>query len=479
MAKDETGSEKANNPEKDNLGQNAGQEASEQKEPRPERELRPFLEKSTSKAGSDRTRLWNKLGNKGKVLWLILILSLISGALYLLVIKPGQHSNSSEVAYRQLYFPELSKDNFTLISGTDSIYERVLKVFSVGKDGQGLAVERLRLEYEIPGQVDTPRVLRTLDNDPTSYSDQLLKLQLLIATGRKQAFRDLEQEIQETFPQYLSEAAEADAWGQQLAYLRSLLLARQFWEDKELDQRILSYSQRLLPLFENGLPAQARKELADHIYPQVSAKDRNEQEEYQDTSLIYLDTVDLWVLESLTAYDPGWQLVFDRWLERIRGGRLDSGFYAYAWDSDQENYIPADSETFRANTLSSLSQAISLYEVGEGRPDDVLLFNQLLASSSKLYDYYNLGSLMPMTEVSSADNLLALQYLGYLAKQELPVDLSRQALAGLLYQDTDPVAQSFLAQTEGKDTYFYFRPNARRILLEAWQEKPLLLPHER
>lgn len=479
MAQDETGSEKATKPARDLSGQDADQGSSEQDKPKVDRELRPFLEKSTPKTSRDRTMFWGKPGRKAKVLCLILLLALVSVAAYLFALTTGKQSGTTEVAYPQLVFPEFSKDKITLISGEDSIYERILKDFSTEQDGQGLALERLRLEYTIPGQVDTPRILRALDNDPILYSDQLLKLQLLIASGRKQAFFNLQEQIEQAFPQYLSDAAEAETWGQQLSYLRILLLARQFWSDQELDQKILGYSQRLLPLLENGLPVQERKELADQVYPQVSAKDRNEQEKTQDLSLINLDTIDLWVLQALTAYDPAWQAVFECWLERIQAARLDSGFYAYAWDPQEENYIPADGLTFRANTLSSLSQAIALWEVGEGRADDVLLFNRLLASSSKLYDYYNLASLMPMTEACSADNLLALQYLGYLSGQELPIDLSRQAIAAMLYKGPDRLADNFLVQNEGKDSYFYFRPNAWQILLEAWQEKPLLLPDER
>lgn len=431
---------------------------------------KPLLEKSSSKVKSRNLRDIIAENKSLRIIIAILIIVVLIFIIGFLFLNKLWLRQLDPPTYSELTFPTLSKDSFAILSGQDSLYERIIKEFSQDAKGRGPALHKLKLDFEDPSDVSTPIIFRRLPDENPIFEDQIAKLKILVAGNDKSSFKAGLKEIKETFSAYLGDNPAEETWSTQLSYLRVLLLARQYWYEEDIDAEIREYQAKLLNVFESGPPAQARQDFEDQLYPMVSSNEKEVYDPDNELSFIYLDSIDLWVLKALIEYDPSWQGIFDQWKEIIQKGRLENGFYAFAWDTENNSYIPSDQYTFRSNTVSSLRQITSLFEIGEGRPDDLLIFNQLLIRDAGLYKYYHTASQAAMTDEKSTEAVLLLKRLGLISNQVVSLELANEQIDTWIYRGTAQDGLDFIYQLEEDDYFFYFRDNVYRILYEALEE---------
>lgn len=426
--------------------------------------LKPFLQKAPndprfSRLGGNRTLLW--LGG------IILLAALVIGAV--LLFRPAA-DQEVEVPYRKLFFPhKQDRDWYLLLSGEQSLSDRILHAFIEPED-QVLPTPAHALQVVKQDEADilSPLILQAIDSEEKNFADDMAYLNWLLTQDQPQTFRRAWQALKDAYPQYLGEAAEDSAWPHRLQALRLLLLARQHREDPDWDREIMAQAAWLKSVCADDFPAESRDDFQEMLHPMAYLAEKDDRPSHYELSVVYLDDLDLWVWQSLACLDEDFKPIYQRALRRVQGGRLESGFYAYAWDTQEHSYIPSASATFRTQTDASLRQMISLYEVGEGNPEDPLLFNQLIQRDQGLYTYYHLASLAPMSEQRSLTGILLLKQLALLSGQDLSLDFSNHYLADFLHTGKPQSADDFLKREADQEVY-YFTDNVQNLLLLAWQ----------
>ena len=444
--------------------------------PMPGQDMRkPLLEKVDQHFGEvffDRMRSHGSRfnGKKGWILLFCVILIVGLGLAYFLWPRP--QAAPSPVSWDLLPVAQLQKTSYQLLSGEAGLLDRLNQAFRLETEsGADLSDQYADQSLLLHAERDNPASALTLQAQPQaklSLEDALLHLQVLLAQRDSKAFRQAQVSISETYADQLGPEAPSSSWPAKLAYLRQLFLASQYWPEDEVFAEIDRLSGELLPLFAADLDL-AHHEVFEEVIPTVLSS--NEKESYQaerDLEVVRLDQIDLWVLQALASRDPAWQDMADKWLEIARKARLDSGFYAYAWDPATQSYVPSAGSTFQADTLASLTQIRYLWEVGEGKPEDLLTFNQLLMTAGQFYESYNQINLTPIGDETSLPALLAYKEVSLLAGQSLSLDLANQSLKLLTRGDSIPAGQGFLYRPGQEDT-FYFQDNYQNLLLKAWE----------
>lgn len=443
--------------------------------PMPGQEMRkPLLEKVDQHFGEvffDRLRShhWH-LPGKRALLLILVILCLLLGLAYYFWPRPPE--GPSPVTWDLLAVPHLQKSSYQVLSGEAGLLDRLNQAFRLDVDSDAsLFAQYADQSLLLHADPDDPASALLFQANPQaelSLEDALLQLELILAQRDRKAYGMAQKQISQFFASQLGPDAASSYWPAKLSYLRQLFLASQYWTEDALFAEIDRLSKELLPLFADDLDL-AHREDFEEVMPTVVSS--NEKETYQaerDLQVVRLDQVDLWVLQALATRDPAWEKIADKWQDIARKARLDSGFYAYAWDPGTQSYIPSAGSTFQANTLASLTQIRFLWEVGEGRPDDLLLFNQLLIASGQFYESYNQINLTPTVDQVSLPALLAYKRLSLLSGQSLGLDLVNQSLKLLTRGDSIPAGQGFLYRPGQADTYF-FQDNYRNLLLTAWE----------
>ncbi|MDO5033464.1 MAG: hypothetical protein Q4D97_01335 [Eubacteriales bacterium] len=435
---------------------------------------KPLLEKSERRFGEV---FWSRLQSYSWRLpskWLLFSL----GGLLLLVFLAliyfrwtASPEEAREVAWQRLEVPHLQKSSYELLSGQDGLLDRLNKAFSLEETGQDRLfplANRSLLQHAEPDNPASPWLFQASPESSFTLSDHLLQLKVLLAQRRQGPFLTAVKGLNQLFPEELGPEAPAASWPGKLAYLRVLFLASQYWQEDFFQQEISRLSQELLPIFEEDNRLTWQEDFEEIIPTVISS---NEAEDYQGDlvlKVVPLAQIDLWVLQALASQDAAWQDIADHWQAIAQGARLDSGFYAYAWNPETESYVPSAISTFQSDSLASLRQISYLWEIGQGRTDDLLTFNQLIMASGQLYTSYNQINLSPTGDQISLPALLAYKKVSLLAGQNLSLDLARQGLKLLTRGDSLPPGQGFLFRPGQEDVY-YFQDNYLNLLLTAWE----------
>lgn len=430
---------------------------------------KPLLEKATSK---ERPPLFGgliqKLLQRKKLLiGLTLISFLFLGFILFKIFYTPKYTYTKDIGHRVLPFPTINKEKFYIVSGQEDVIERLVNAFKIlpGKErGSRFIARKIVLVNEEEDNLASELVLLPQTED-VFFEDQLKYLELLVATDNYDEFVSFLAELKTHFNHALSE--DNEAWPMQLRYIRTLFIAGQLWQSELIDQEIEAIETILLPQFEKNLSAQNVDNFTTTGHVQVSSLEPEDFPETYTLPVIYLESIDLWVLENLASRYEAWQEIYEQWLNIIKGGRLESGFYSYAWNLEENSYIPSATQSFRSDTKSSLQQSIYLFEVAEGRPEDILLFNQLLLRDNGLYSSYNSASLAPMTEEKSLSSSILLRRLAFLAGQDLSDRLADSVIKAFLADADFPPCEGLLYETEEAWKTFNFSDNVEYLLLLA------------
>lgn len=437
---------------------------------------KPLLEKVDRKFGENFFAWLSRLAGPLHSKWLRLILPLFLLIIALLLasfffLRPQEAGDT--LTWRPLFIPQLQKSSYQILSGEEALLDRLNRAFQLESPEAGLVfdayADQAYLGHAQPDQPGSALVFQADPQAPLSLEDGLLHLKILLAQKDKKAFTQAQDQICTAFPDQLGPEAGPESWPEQLSYLRLLFLACQVWPEDAFFDEIDRVSKDLLPLFDEDL-ALAQHENFEEVIPSlVSSNDQETASPDRRLEVVSLLKLDLWVLRALASRDTAWQPIADKWLSIAQEARLDSGFYAYAWDPETQSYVPSAAGGFQADSLASLIQIRSLWEVGAGRPDDLVIFNQLLMASGQFYAAYNPVNLSPSVETPSLPALLVYKEISLLAGQSLSLSLANQSLKLLTRGDSLPAGQGFLFRPDQADRY-YFQDNYQNILLLAWEQ---------
>lgn len=426
---------------------------------------KPFLEKSTRSNWDirrDKIRLFFEQSPvRPQLIIIILLVLIIIVSIYYLLPKEKSENLDLERAWKSLDIPKIERDSFIALSKQKSTEQKLLDIFL--DDEVKLVHSLAYLEHEQPKNIATPLVLRTSSKEEYKYEEQMALLDLYLAKRSEDNFVNTTKEIKAKFPQCFSEEEAEVYWPEHLAYLRRLFSYSELWETREIDEEILRESELLYPIFSQGLKGRAEEfseRKNDYFY---STEEENYDGEYT-IKAVHLAKLDLWVLQCLSTVDEEWQPIYEKWLEIVKAGKLDSGFYAYAWNSEEETYLPSAGESFRSESKSSLQQLKYLAELGEAKAADLNLYDDLIQASMGFYTSYNSVSLAPWDDTYDLDSLILYQYIADKLDSTLAQTLAKEALNTYRDKRSDSPAQSLFFQERNSADSFNFANNVQAFL---------------
>ena len=313
-----------------------------------------------------------------------------------------------------------------------------------GEEVQGLIVA----SYETPRKSGEEGI----QADDYLASDQIMLGRALARMGKRADFMRWADAFDQAFGKdeeayhasYLLVAEEGRLeaqerhWSITLAYTRALLEGYQAFGGKDLEERILQASDRLLPLFqEKGTSSQIqagpRMLLAYDEWdnpPEGTVPQPGEERPIEYAVGTHLADIDLWALLALSRFDPAWAPLASEWQAILAGARLDSDLplFASAVEEDGETYIAVTGDSLLSKTGEQVKIALSLAEVGKADRDFISFIRSQLRDDKRLASGWNPAtSGAASTYAQTSDYALAL-LLGRAADDQVLINAAREVV---------------------------------------------------
>lgn len=265
----------------------------------------------------------------------------------------------------------------------------------------------------------------------------------------------------------VSEAGEED-YALWFAYEKVLLIAWERWSTAEIERSIERGIAALKPLLTSAKLGKDLDVPDDVRYPWVSTDvTPTPVPPSNDGLAIVLSEIDLYVLNSLAAFDTDFSDIAIVWLTRIRESVSTVGapFPAYAvWASDY-GVIQASNDAFTVDTETVLLTLLHLAEVGELSEASLDFFRQQLLDGNGLSTSYRISDGAAAGVFAHTDLYALLARLGRAAGDDMLVETAIESL-NLYYasSQTSLIFGSFFR--DGVDSTFemWLKDNALALL---------------
>ncbi|NLJ71370.1 MAG: hypothetical protein GX328_07965 [Clostridiaceae bacterium] len=185
-------------------------------------------------------------------------------------------------------------------------------------------------------------------------------------------------------------------WTYDLQYADVLLTAYNRNPGRSLKQQIEQIMERVWPYFSaDELIPNYQSEVERIFYPETSSADKptgNPElvNPYQDTNIIRLSDVNLYVLESFSLIDQKWSQPYENWSELVSDSiDSESVFYPFGIMPDEQNYVPTAETAFAALALDTIKIVYQLNPEQQNSNTEGFVNRQLLQTNN-LYEIYNM-----------------------------------------------------------------------------------------